>query len=404
MSYGLLTGLRVVEAASFIAAPSCALHLLQMGAEVIRIDQVGGGPDFLRWPLAPGGARSLYWEGLNKGKKSVALDLTRPEGRALATRIIAAPGDQAGLFVTNFPATGFLSYDRLQGSRADLICLRVMGWADGRQAVDYTVNAAVGLPLLTGPAEAGGPVNHVLPAWDLLAGAYGAFTLLAAVHARRITGKGQEIRLPLSDVAIASMGHLGMMADAELTGRDRPRLGNDLFGAFGRDFATADGRRLMVVAITPRQWSGLVDILGLGDAVAMIETELAVSFARDEGLRFDHRARLYPLFTAAFAARTAAELIPQFEARGVCWGQYQTLAEAVGHDPTLSEVNPLLANTDHPGGRYLTPGAAATLPGEARGAPVAAPPLGRDTDQVLAEVLGLADGEIARLHDAGLAA
>ena len=402
--YDLLRGLRVVEAASFIAAPSCALHLLQMGAEVIRIDQAGGGPDYRRWPLAPGGERSLYWEGLNKGKKSVALDLSRPEGRELAVRIITAPGADAGLFVTNFPASGFLAYDRLRAFRADLICLRVMGWADGRQAVDYTVNAAVGLPLLTGPAAAPGPVNHVLPAWDLLAGAYGAFSVVAAERARRTTGEGREIRLPLSDVAIASMGHLGMLAEAELSGQDRPRLGNDLFGAFGRDFATADGRRLMVVAITPRQWSGLVAILGIEAEVAALEADLGVSFGTNEGLRFEHRARLYPLFAAAFAAKTAAELTPAFEARGVCWGRYQTLSEAVGTDPAFSAANPVLAAVEHPGGRYLTPGALATLSGDGRAAPQAAPPLGRDTEQVLAEVLGLPAGEIARLHDIGLAA
>ncbi len=401
--YDLLKGMRVVEAASFIAAPSCALHLQQMGAEVIRIDQAGGGPDYGRWPLAPGGGRSLYWEGLNKGKKSVALDLSRPEGRELAARIVTAPGDGAGLFVTNFPASGFLAYDRLRALRADLVCLRVMGWADGRQAVDYTVNAAVGVPLMTGPPDAPGPVNHVLPAWDLLAGAYAAFSLVAAERARRTTGQGREIRLPLSDVAIASMGHLGMLAEAELRGQDRPRLGNDLFGAFGRDFATADGRRLMVVAITPRQWSGLVAILGIGAEVAAVEAELGVSFVQNEGLRLEHRARLYPMFAAAFAARTPSDLIPAFEARGVCWGCYQTLSEVVGRDPALSAANSLLTAVEHPGGRYLTPGAAATLPGDGRADPGVAPPLGQDTEQVLAEVLGLPAGEIARLHDAGLA-
>lgn len=107
--HDLLKGMRVIEAASFIAAPSCTLHLAQMGAEVIRIDQAGGGPDFHRWPLSPDGRASLYWEGLNKAKRAVALDLSRPEGRELAVRIITAPGDQAGLFVTNFPASGFLA-------------------------------------------------------------------------------------------------------------------------------------------------------------------------------------------------------------------------------------------------------------------------------------------------------
>ena len=401
--YPLLSGMRVVEAASFIAAPSCALHLLQMGAEVIRIDQAGGGPDFNRWPLAAGG-RSLYWEGLNKGKKSVALDLSRPEGRELAAAIVTAPGDGAGLFVTNFPATGFLSHERLSVRRPDLVTVRVMGWADGRQAVDYTVNAATGIPLMTGPAAHDGPVNHVLPAWDLLTGAYGAFCLVAAERARRDTGQGREIRLPLSDVAIASLGHLGQIAEASLSGQDRPRLGNSLFGAFGRDFATADGRRLMIVAITPRQWQGLIGILGIAADIAAVEAAHGVSFARDEGLRFTHREELYPTFARALAQRTAVELAPAFDAGGMCWAPYRTLSESLRDDPAFSAANPLLALAAHPGGTYLTPGAAATVPDEPRGAPPAAPALGQHTDEVLAAVLGLPGAAIARLHDAGLAA
>src|SRR5580658_4940729 len=232
--YELLKGMRVVEAAAFIAGPSCGLHLAQMGAEVIRIDQIGGGPDFGRWPRAPEGGASLYWEGLNKAKKSVALDLASPEGRELASRIATAPGDNAGLFVTNFPAEGVLSYERLRSRRPDLICVRVMGWPDGRPAVDYTVNCAVGVPLMTGPESDPAPVNHVLPAWDLLAGAYAAFALVAAERARRTTGEGREVRVPLSDLAIASLGHLGQIAEVVTAGRDRPRMGNDLYGAFGR--------------------------------------------------------------------------------------------------------------------------------------------------------------------------
>src|SRR6187402_2136784 len=106
--YDLLKGLRVVEGSAFVAAPTCGLYLAQMGAEVIRIDNIGGGPDFRRWPLSKAGD-SLYWEGLNKSKKSVAIDLSRPEGRELMQAIACAPGDGAGLFVTNFPAEGFLS-------------------------------------------------------------------------------------------------------------------------------------------------------------------------------------------------------------------------------------------------------------------------------------------------------
>jgi 2-methylfumaryl-CoA isomerase len=401
--YDLLTGLRVVEGAAFIAGPSCGLHLAQMGAEVIRFDAIGGGPDYRRWPVAPGGD-SLYWEGLNKGKKSIAIDLRRPEGRELAVGIATAPGENAGLFLTNYPVKGFLSHEALAARRADIITVRVMGWADGSPAVDYTINAAAGVPQMTGPADDDRPVNHVLPAWDLLGGAYAAFAMTSALLRRRMSGVGAEIRVPLSDLAASSLSHLGAVAEVLAAG-DRPRMGNDLFGAFGRDFVTADDKRLIVVAITPRQWSGLLKTLDLGDAIAAIEAELGLSFARDEGARFIHRARLFTLFDAAFAARTADALKPAFDAGGVTWGVYQTLHEAVTTDARLFTANPLFETLTHPSGlTYPTSGPAATLAGEARGPVAPAARLGAHTDQVLAEVLGLDSGAIGRLHDEGLVA
>lgn len=402
--YSLLAGLRIIEGASFIAAPSCGLHLLQLGAEVIRFDMIGGGPDFHRWPLAASGA-SLYWEGLNKGKKSVALDLSRPEGRELAVALATAPGENAGIFLTNFPPEGFLSHARLAKKRPDLISVRVMGWSDGTTAVDYTVNCAVGLPSLTGPAESIEPVNHVLPAWDLLTGATAAFSLLAAERHRRLTGQGQEIRVPLGDVAMATLGHLGQIAEVVAAGADRPRLGNELFGAFGRDFLTQDGKRVMIVAITPRQWTGLLKALGIAEAVAAIEAELGVSFARDEGLRFAHRHRLFPLVEAAVAQLSREALAARLDANDVCWGPYRTLSEALREDPRLSPANPLFSPVAHPSGlSYPTPGPAATFTGMPRGASVRAPRLGEHTDEVLAALLALPDHEIARLHDAGIVA
>lgn len=401
--YELLKGLRVVEGAAFIAGPSCGLHLAQMGAEVIRFDAIGGGPDYRRWPVAPSGD-SLYWEGLNKGKKSVSIDLGRPEGRELAVALATAPGENAGLFLTNYPVKGFLSHEALAAKRADIITVRVMGWADGSPAVDYTINAAVGVPQMTGPADDERPVNHVLPAWDLLGGAYAAFAMTSALLRRRISGEGAEIRVPLSDLAASSLSHLGSVAEV-LSAGDRPRMGNDLFGAFGRDFVTADGKRLIVVAITPRQWSGLLKTLDLSDAVSAIETELSISFAKDEGSRFTHRARLFPLFEAAFATRTAEALKPAFDAGGVTWGEYQTLHQAVTTDARLFTANPLFETLTHPSGlSYPTSGPAGTLANEARGPVAAAPKLGQHTDEVLAAVLGLDSGAIGRLHDEGLVA
>jgi 2-methylfumaryl-CoA isomerase len=401
--YDLLKGLRVVEASAFVAAPTCALYLSQMGAEVIRFDAIGGGPDFRRWPLAPNGM-SLYWESLNKGKKSVAIDLTRPEGRELAQRLAAAPGEDGGLFVTNFPKDGFLSYEALRKLRDDLICVRVMGWADGSQGMDYTINAAIGLPEMTGPVGDPRPVNHVLAAWDLLTGATCAFALVSALLARQRTGQGREIRAPLSDIAAATMTNLGFTAETLQNGRQRPRLGNELFGAFGRDFRTRDGQTLMLLCITPRQWAKALEALEIVDAVAALEAELGVSFATDEGLRFTHRARLYPLFERAFAGKTAAELAPAFDAGGVTWGAFQPL-EAALDDPRLYKDNPVFQEVANPSGlTYLQNGAAVTIPQDVRGDVRPAPTLGQHTDEVLAQVLGMSGGEIARLHDAGVVA
>lgn len=401
--YGLLQGLRIVEGASFIAGPSCALYLAQMGAEVIRFDDIAGGPDFRRWPLAPNG-RSLYWEGLNKAKKSVAIDLSRPEGRALAQRLATAPGEAAGLFVTNFSDQGFLSYERLRALRNDLICVRVLGWADGKTGVDYTINAAVGVPLMTGFADQARPINHVLPAWDLLAGAYAAFTLVSALMARRGSGLGQHILIPLSDVAASSLANIGMVAETLSQGRQRHRMGNDLYGAFGRDFCTSDGKRVMLVAITPKQWSALVKALDLSASISQIETTFGISFAGDEGNRFRHRQHIFPLVESACAKWSFHELADRLDANGACWSQYQSMERAL-EDPSLFAGNDIFQDVEHPSGmRYPTPGAAATIAKQKRAPISPAPILGADTDEVLSSVLGLSPVEIAKLHDAHIVA
>jgi len=401
--FNAISGLRVIEGASFIAAPLCCLHLAQLGAEVIRFDPIGGGPDFGRWPAAPDGS-SFYWEGLNKGKKSIAIDLRRPEGRELVVELIAAPNPTGGLFVTNFPAEGFLSHSALSAKRSDLITVRVMGWADGTTALDYTVNAAVGYPLMTGPPENSAPVNHVLPAWDLLTGSYAAFALLAAERYRRETGVGQEVRIPLGDIAISTIGHLGQIAEVKISGSDRPRFGNALFGAFGRDFATADGLLVMLVAITARQWKAIVDALGISLSIASLESELGVTFAESETLRFKHREQLFSIIEGAVRKTNLTDLADVLTEKGACWSQYQTVKEAVTKDPRVLE-NPMLSNIQHPSGySYLAPGAAATFTGLGRESPTRAPRLGEHTEEVLAELLGMSDIAIARLHDQGIVA
>lgn len=314
--YALLNEVRIIEGAAFVAAPLCGLTFVQLGADVIRFDPIGGGPDFGRWPIAPNGA-SFYWEGLNKGKRSIALDLAHPLGREIAIALVTSSGANKGCFVTNYPLGGFLSHDNLRAHRSDLITVRITGSSDGRNALDYTVNCAAGYPQMTGLENGSRPTNHVLPAWDIAAGLTAAVSLLSALHARVTTGKGCEVQVPLSNVAFSALSTLGNLGEVSTLGEDRQRYGNALYGSFGRDFETADNRLVMIVAITKRQWNGLVAALNLHDEISAIERRYGVDFAEDEGARFRHRDKLFGLVQDAVHLQSFESLSNIFDRHGV---------------------------------------------------------------------------------------
>ena len=397
----ILSGMRVVEGAAFIAAPSGAMTLAQLGADVIRFDLIGGGLDYRRWPVDKNN-QSLFWAGLNKGKRSIAVDFRKPEGQEILTRLISAPGDDAGIFLTNFPARGWLSDEQLRQYRADLIYLNLTGDRHGGSAVDYTVNPAMGLPFITGSVEQ--PVNHVLAAWDLITGQTLALGLLAAERHRRITGAGQMIKLALADVALATLGNLGYIAEAEVNRVDRESYGNYLYGAYGKDFVTADQRRVMIVGLTGNQWRGIVEATGLGDALDALGESLRLDL-RHEGARFHAREQITALFEPWFAQRSYEQVVEALDTNGVCWGKYQSVAELVTSDPECSEANPLFQRVEHPGiGSYLTPTSPLQFSGFERQAARPAPTVGQHTEEILAEELGMSSAEIGKLHDSGVIA
>jgi len=401
----LLADLRIVEISAFVAAPLGGMTMAQMGAEVIRIDPIGGGIDFNRWPVTKDGA-SLYWAGLNKAKRSVALALDKPEGRELAQAIATAPGPGGGIVLTNLPPSRGLDFATLKAARDDLIMLRLTGNRDGSAAVDYTVNAASGFPLVTGNSGAtgGAPVNNVLPAWDIAAGLYLATALLAAERHRARTGTGQEVVAALADVMLATVGHLGYIGDVRINGRARPAIGNDLYGSFGRDFAAADARRIMIIALTPRQWRALGRATGLADKLAMVGAMMEVDLETETG-RYEARDAIAALVARWCAGKTLAEITAAFSGSGVLWGPFQDFVELVRDDPRCSPANPLFADIDQPGiGRYPMPGLPMDFSAAPREPTRPAPRLGEHTDAVLSEVLGLPGGEIARMHDAAVVA
>jgi 2-methylfumaryl-CoA isomerase len=389
-----LDGITVVEVSSFVAAPLCGVTLAQLGAEVIRVDPIGGASDYHRWPLADSGV-SIYWTGLNKGKRSVTVNLRSAEGQELIQRLIVE-GD--GIVVTNAATLDWLSYDRLAALRSDVIHVQLLGRADGSTGVDYTVNAAIGFPFVTGPADHAGPINHVLPAWDVSCGLYAALSVTAAVLRRDGSGEGAKVSIALEDVALATGGNLGFLTEPQVLGTHRPRLGNAIYGQYGQDFTSADGTQFMVVALTGRHFRDLMDATGTAEAVSAVGDALGVDFG-DEGERYRHRDVLSGLFAAWFTQHSAAEIVDVLSAKTVLFERYRTFAEVAADDRVVR--NPLFSKISQPGvGDYFAPGLPASFDGSHPGSGPA-PNLGQDTAALLADRLGLSSDDISRLHVAG---
>jgi 2-methylfumaryl-CoA isomerase len=389
-----LDGITVVEVSSFVAAPLCGVTLAQLGADVIRVDPIGGAADFRRWPLAASGS-SIYWTGLNKGKRSATIDLRSPEGQVLVQRLVVE-GD--GIVVTNAAGWDWLSHDRMAALRSDVIHVQLLGRGDGSTGVDYTVNAAVGFPFVTGPADHRGPINHVLPAWDVCSGLYAALAVTAAVYRRDQAGHGAEISLALEDVALAVGGHLGFLTEPQVNGTQRPRLGNSIYGQYGQDFTSRDGVSFMVVTLTGRHFRDLVAVTGTATAVSAVAEALGADFSA-EGDRYRYRDVLSGLFSAWFSEHPAADITDALSATTVLFERYRTFAEVAHDDKVVG--NPLFTRMHQPGiGEYFAPAMPASIDGS-HPASAAAPTLGQDTADLLAERLGLSPAEITRLADAG---
>ena len=397
---GVLDGMRIVEGSAFVAAPLGGMTLAALGADVIRFDDIGGGLDAERWPVTKDGV-SLYWAGLNKGKRSLAVDLHHPKGREIIADLICADGQDAGIFSTNLPAKGWLSYDRLVERRRDLIMLAITGAHDGSAQVDYTVNAVTGFPMITGPSDYKGPINQVLPAWDIATGYAAATALLAADRFRSRTSRGQHVKLALQDIALSAVAALGMLSEGEVNNVDRPRLGNEVYGTFGRDFETKDGRHVMICVFTARQLSALAEAGNFGDAFSEIERKHGMDLC-NEAHRWDLRKELSKIIAPWVASLTLEDMSEKLRRAKALWAPYRMPRELTAGDPVLS-ANPMFQRVSQPdvgdvwsAASPFEFGAMARLPAKP------APRLGQHTDEILSDILGLSSGAVGRLHDQGV--
>ena len=373
------------------------MTLAQLGAEVVRIDGLNGGLDARRWPLAENGD-SLFWAGLNKGKRSVAVDLTSPAGRELVTELIAA----AGNVLTNFPARGWMSYDALRKQREDLVMVALTGNPDGSSRGRLHRQPRHRLPLgdrarATSPNRSTACCRPGTASWADSR----AVGLLAADRQRARNGAGELVQLALSDVAFAMVGNLGRIAQAQLGASDQAKDGNYLYGAFGHDFETADGRRVMVVALTARQWHALVEATESRAGMQALRDATGFDLDSESG-RFLARDFLVAVLRPWFAAHTLDAIRKRFASYGVSWGPYQTFSQLVNEDPRCSSANPMFEPVEHPGvGSYLMPRSPLDFLGHEPLPVTRAPRLGEHTEPILADWLKLTEREIGALSAAG---
>jgi 2-methylfumaryl-CoA isomerase len=208
----------------------------------------------------------------------------------------------------------------------------------------------------------------------------------------------RDIGHPATKLRVGSQRE-AFISEVQINGSTRSRYGNHIYGAFGHDFDTKDGRKLMVAAVSVGQWKALCKATGIGDAIKTLEQRDGTDFTGDAD-RFAGRDAIFALLAPWFAARTLAEAAALLDADRVCWGAYQSFEQLVHEDPRCSTANALFAEVEHPGiGNTLTPRTPIDFSGVDAVHPLIGPVLGQHTDEVLLEVLKLSSSAIGVLHD-----
>lgn len=396
-----MTGRRVIEVSAFVAAPFAGMVLAQMGADVIRVDPIGGPPDQGRWPVAPDGT-SYFWAGLNRGKRSLRLDTRSERGVEIFHALIDS--DPVGsAFLTNVPMVGrFGGHDAVNALHPKLVTLEMTGNADGTSEVDYTVQPATGIPFITGHRSEGAPLNSPLPSWDLMLGLYAVLAITDAVAQRTITGQGRYLSLALSDIAFSTVATLGRLGAAQAGLPVEERAGNDLQGGYGQAFRTADGSWVMVVALTDRQWKALISAVDEGGQVRAA-LDAAGADVSNPVERYLNRRLITALFQPWFAGRSLEAVRLALDSARASWSMHRTF-RGVLDDPRLSpELNDLWSDVEHPTlGVQRMPGYPVRRDGRVTSSARRSPLPGEHSTEILQNVLGLGSTEIVTLLKEGV--
>lgn len=409
MTSGALSHIRVLDLSRVLAGPTAGQILADLGAEVIKIERPGRGDDTRHWGPpwlndAQGNptAESAYFLSANRGKKSVAVDIARPEGQHVVRQLAARSDIVLENFRTGALARYGLNYASLAEHNRRLIHCSITGFGEtgpyaARPGYDFLIQGMAGLMSITGEPDevaGGGPQKVGVALADVMTGLYAVIAVLAALAEREMSGEGQHIDLALFDVQVASLANQAM--NYLVSGKTPRRLGNAHPNIVPyQAFATADGHFILAVG-NDDQFRRLCESI---DVPEIADDERFATNAT----RVRHRDELIPILQTVFEQKPKAQWLQRLEAAGVPCGPINRIDEVFA-DPQVN-ARKMKVEAPHPlSGTVPLVGSPLKLSRTPPAEAVAPPTLGQHTEEVLCGELGLDRVEFDRLLREGIVA